>query len=280
MPLCYHAPMTRLLAHCAWRSAVRSDGWAARHPRGSGAGPHLLQRRASSTRPSPRPSWPARPRRRLTPRPSSWRGPIWSAIAQVRRPGRPRRRAGGPGRASAWIAWARPIGPSILIALGGSLFLEDDFGAAAEIFESAMEIAPAARESAREAVLDWYGSAMERWAAPYVTTRRAADADAAGHADGAANRRRTPGRAPPSYWLVGAACAPKANSTAPGRRRSPPGCGRRSPAPARWRCAPTSTGWCAKASSPTAARKPRTAERESRETALRAEWELVKEKWK
>ena len=50
-----------------------------------------------------------------------------------------------------------PDRAEFLIALGGSLFLEDDFGAAAEIFESAMEIAPAAGENARESVLDWYG---------------------------------------------------------------------------------------------------------------------------
>ena len=38
-----------------------------------------------------------------------------------------------------------------LMALGGSLFLEDDFGAAAEIFESAIEVAPAAgRTRARQ----------------------------------------------------------------------------------------------------------------------------------
>ena len=103
---------------------------------------------------------------------SCWPAPTWNGIAssptrptsapRVRRlPAVSVDRLGAPDRAE------------FLIALGGSLFLEDDFGAAAEVFESAMEIAPAAGDEARESVLDWYGAAMERWAAPYVTSRRA-----------------------------------------------------------------------------------------------------------
>ena len=45
-------------------------------------------------------------------------------------------------------------------------------------------------------------------------------------------------------------------------------------------CAPTSTGSCAKASFPTVARKPPKTNASPRETSLRAEWELVKQKWK
>jgi hypothetical protein len=105
-----------------------------------------------------------------------------------------------------------------LIGLGGSLFLEDDFGAAAEIFESAIEIAPAAGEGAREAVLDWYGSAMERWAAPYTTTRRAAMLERLRRME-LEQAKNLPRAA--AYWLVAALCS---GETDTGRRRLPPGC--------------------------------------------------------
>lgn len=51
-----------------------------------------------------------------------------------------------------------------LLALGESLFLEDDFGAAAEIFESAVE---GARQQADlyDSLLDWWASAIDRQAA-------------------------------------------------------------------------------------------------------------------
>jgi hypothetical protein len=51
-----------------------------------------------------------------------------------------------------------------LLALGQSLFLEDDFGAAGEIFESALDSAWE-DASLHEALLDWWASAIERQAA-------------------------------------------------------------------------------------------------------------------
>jgi len=52
----------------------------------------------------------------------------------------------------------------LLLALGQSMFLEDDFGAAAAIFESALDQASAADPVLAEAVLEWWGSAVERLA--------------------------------------------------------------------------------------------------------------------
>jgi hypothetical protein len=52
----------------------------------------------------------------------------------------------------------------VLLALGQSLFLEDDFGASAEIFESGIERAVAADRELGEAMLEWWGSAIERLA--------------------------------------------------------------------------------------------------------------------
>ncbi|MEP7118708.1 MAG: hypothetical protein ABI880_14060 [Acidobacteriota bacterium] len=165
-----------------------------------------------------------------------------------------------------------------LIALGGSLFLEDDFGAAAEIFESAIEVAPAAGENAREAVLDWYGSAMERWAAPFTTTRRAAMLERLVRLM-EREQAKNPGSRAASYWLVAGlraqgeldrawqaaiaawVRAPIAGSRALGLRADIDRLVREGIIPDRGKEAPEG-------------------DRVSRETSLRTDWELVKQKWK
>ena len=165
-----------------------------------------------------------------------------------------------------------------LIALGGSLFLEDDFGAAAEIFESALEIAPAAGENAREAVLDWYGSAMERWAAPYTTTRRAAMLQRL-VSRMEVEQAKNPSSRAASYWLVAALRAQGETERA------------WQAAIAAWVRAPIAgvrsialradiDRLVREGIIPDRGRDVPETERAARETALRAEWELVKEKWK
>jgi tetratricopeptide (TPR) repeat protein len=52
----------------------------------------------------------------------------------------------------------------LLLALGESLFLEDDFGAAAVIFESGLDRAAATDAGLADAMLEWWGSAVERQA--------------------------------------------------------------------------------------------------------------------
>jgi len=52
-----------------------------------------------------------------------------------------------------------------LLGLGASLFLEDEFGAAAEVFESGLGLAESADRALSDAMLDWWGSALERRAA-------------------------------------------------------------------------------------------------------------------
>jgi hypothetical protein len=171
-----------------------------------------------------------------------------------------------------------PDRAEFLIALGGSLFLEDDFGAAAEIFESAMEIAPAAGENARESVLDWYGTAMERWASPYVTSRRAIMlARLVSRME--IEQAKNPSSRAASYWLAAGlraqgeldrawqaaiaawVRAPIAGPDASALRADIDRLVREGIIPDRGKEAPEG-------------------EREGRETALRAEWELVKQKWK
>ncbi len=52
----------------------------------------------------------------------------------------------------------------LLIAIGESLFLEDDFGAAAEVFQSGIERAASTDRQLADSMLDWWGSATERHA--------------------------------------------------------------------------------------------------------------------
>jgi hypothetical protein len=52
----------------------------------------------------------------------------------------------------------------LVLALGQSLFLEDDFGAAADMFESGLRRAVATDGELAEAMLEWWGSAVERQA--------------------------------------------------------------------------------------------------------------------
>jgi len=49
-----------------------------------------------------------------------------------------------------------------MMALGEALFFEDDFGAAAAIFESGIDAAFAQGTATGESMLDWWGSAVER----------------------------------------------------------------------------------------------------------------------
>lgn len=53
-------------------------------------------------------------------------------------------------------------GVDLLMALGEALFFEDDYGAAAALFESGIDAAAAQGPSTGEAMLEWWGSATER----------------------------------------------------------------------------------------------------------------------
>jgi hypothetical protein len=52
----------------------------------------------------------------------------------------------------------------LLMALGEALFFEDDYGAAASLFESGIDAAVAQGSETGEAMLEWWGSAVERHA--------------------------------------------------------------------------------------------------------------------
>lgn len=88
-----------------------------------------------------------------------------------------------------------------LMALGEALFFEDDYGAAATLFESGIDAAVAEGPETAEAMLDWWGSAMERHAdslarEPRITQfhrlRERMSRELA----------RNPGSAAAAYWIV------------------------------------------------------------------------------
>jgi hypothetical protein len=62
----------------------------------------------------------------------------------------------------------------LLLAFGEALFLEDDFGAAVEMLESGMKQAAATAPELAEAMLEWWGSAVERQASALAPERRKA----------------------------------------------------------------------------------------------------------
>jgi hypothetical protein len=88
-----------------------------------------------------------------------------------------------------------------VMALGEALFFEDEFGAAAAMFDSGIESAIAQGPSTGEAMLDWWGSAIERQAegleresrnAVFVRLRDRMARELA----------RNPGSAAAAYWVV------------------------------------------------------------------------------
>ena len=88
----------------------------------------------------------------------------------------------------------------LLLAMGEALFLEDDFGAAAEVLESGLWRAAIDPELA-ESMLEWWGSAIERQASA------AAPEDRKKHFARLAERMKTallkrPSSPAASYWMV------------------------------------------------------------------------------
>ena len=91
-----------------------------------------------------------------------------------------------------------------MMALGEALFFEDDFGAAAAMFESGIDIALAQGATTGEAMLDWWGSAIERQAEMLERDQRAV---VFGRMRDRMTRElaRNPASAAAAYWSVVAA---------------------------------------------------------------------------
>jgi hypothetical protein len=88
-----------------------------------------------------------------------------------------------------------------LMALGEALFFEDDFGAAAALFESGIDGAIAQGPGTGEAMLDWWGSAIERQADGLDREQRVATF-ARLRDRMAGELARNPGSAAAGYWVV------------------------------------------------------------------------------
>jgi hypothetical protein len=88
-----------------------------------------------------------------------------------------------------------------LMALGEALFFEDDYGAAATLFESGIDAAVAQGPQTAEAMLDWWGSAMERHADALAREARVAQFTRLRERM-ARELGRSPGSAAAAYWLV------------------------------------------------------------------------------
>lgn len=88
-----------------------------------------------------------------------------------------------------------------MMALGEALFFEDDYGAAAAMFESGLDHAIAHGPETGEAMLDWWGSAVERQAG--ALDRAPREAVFTRMRDRMATElARRPGSAAASYWVV------------------------------------------------------------------------------
>jgi tetratricopeptide (TPR) repeat protein len=88
-----------------------------------------------------------------------------------------------------------------LMALGEALFFEDDFGAAARLFESGLDAAMSNGAAQGEAMLDWWGSAVERHA---DTLNRPSRAELFGRMRDRMTTElmRNPSSAAAGYWVV------------------------------------------------------------------------------
>lgn len=91
----------------------------------------------------------------------------------------------------------------LLIGLGQALFLTDGFGAAAELFDTALGRPPALSERDRAQLLDWWATALDREAQTLPLARRPAVYERV------ATRmeevlRSDPGNGPANYWLAAA----------------------------------------------------------------------------
>lgn len=92
-------------------------------------------------------------------------------------------------------------GVDLLMALGEALFFEDDYGAAAMLLESGIDSAVAHGAQTGEAMLDWWGSAAERHADALPRDARVA-AFARLRDRMARELARNPSSAAAAYWIV------------------------------------------------------------------------------
>ncbi len=165
-----------------------------------------------------------------------------------------------------------------LLAVGQALFLEDEFGAAAALFASGVAPARDADPALGEAMLDWWGSAMERQADLSAPERRK-DLFSALVKDMRLELSRNPESAAASYWV------------AAGLRGSGDSLAAWEAATAGWVRARLAGSRSAALRAdldklvlqgiiPDRVRALQAADRAATASQLRADWELVKQRWR
>ncbi len=92
----------------------------------------------------------------------------------------------------------------LTIGLGEALYFEDRFGAAAELFESALGLSSALGAAAHERVLDWWATSLDRMAQVRPPADRGAVYERISRRM-AMELAADPGSTPASYWMAAAA---------------------------------------------------------------------------
>jgi hypothetical protein len=92
----------------------------------------------------------------------------------------------------------------LAIGLGEALYLEDQFGAAAEVFEASLDLSAVLGPIAHERVLDWWATSLDRQAQSRPPSERR-EPYARVMARMSAEVARDQGSTPAVYWLVAAA---------------------------------------------------------------------------
>lgn len=166
----------------------------------------------------------------------------------------------------------------LLLAMGESLFLEDDFGAAAAMFESGLDRAGLVDREMADAMLDWWGSAIERQViAVSQDVRRASFSRLADRTR--AELATNPASTAASYWIVvalrGAGDLDSAWDAAVAGWVRARLSGERAPA-----LRADLDRLVLQGLVPDRVRHIPLEQRPAAESQLKADWELVKEKWK
>jgi hypothetical protein len=164
-----------------------------------------------------------------------------------------------------------------LVGLGQSLYLSDLFGAAADLFDSALERSVLLPERDRVMLLDWWATAVDREAQAAAPERRMRLASQIMmRMDD--ELRRDPGSVPANYWLAVAARGTGDLDAA--WDAAVAAWVRATLGPATMQLRTDIDRLVTEALIPERARARRAREQVDATDTLRAEWESVKEQWK
>ena len=164
-----------------------------------------------------------------------------------------------------------------LVGLGQSLYLSDFFGAAADLFDTALERSAPIPDRDRMLLVDWWATAVDREAqvAPLERRTRLAAQITDRMQD---ELRRDPGSAPANYWLAVAARA--AGDLDAAWDAAVAAWVRATLGPATEQLRADIDRLVMQAVIPERARAHRARDQVDSSDAMRAQWESVKEQWK